>query len=598
MVQGYGTVDVRLSGGETYEGEVLGVDEVADLALLDIRAFRDFDPVTLGDSDSIAVGEDVIAMGFPLGSVTIMLDSPTITRGIVSAKRVSDSGIKLLQTDAAINPGSSGGPLIDREGRVVGINTSKAFKSGDGRPVEGIGLAVAINEVRDRLDILAGGGVAPASDGAPVRVQDRAALVALYNATDGANWRRNDNWLSEAPLGQWYGVTTDSSGYVVELDLSFNELHGEILPDLGNLTMLTSLRLGGNRLTGTIPVRLGQLSSLRTLSLSFNQLAGMIPPALGDLGDLRFLILYDNQLTGRIPPALGDLRDLRSLNLGSNQLSGEIPQALGKLTKLTYLSLESNQLTGRVPPELGNLVELDELYLYSNELNGKIPPELGKLHKLRLLYLSDNQLVGPIPPELENLTSLWNLSLDENQLSGEIPPELGNLGNLRALFLEDNRFIGMIPPELGNLTDLRRLNLQDNRLTGDIPPELNGLSRLEELLLGGGNQWTACIPEGLMDVAENDLDTLDLSFCGADTHAETRRTGRRAAGPRVEEHRLVDQLRTVHPGKPARRGRPDRLLVLRLHRLHPHVALPQVVAREVRRLRPGDSGRSLARVRV
>ncbi len=165
VVGRFDTVDVRLSGGQTYQGEVLGVDEDADLALLDLRAFRDFEPVTLGDSDDVAVGEDVIAMGFPLES--ILLGSPTITRGIVSAEGFSRSGVKLLQTDAAINPGSSGGPLFNRVGRVVGINTSKLFESADGRQAEGIGLAVAINEVRTRLDTLARGGSGFAPTPAP-----------------------------------------------------------------------------------------------------------------------------------------------------------------------------------------------------------------------------------------------------------------------------------------------------------------------------------------------------------------------------------------------------------------------------------------------
>ena len=155
VVRGFDTVDVRLSGGQSYQGVVLGVDEITDLALLDLRAFRDFEPVALGNSDAVTVGEDVIAMGFPSGNPNVLFDSPTITRGIVSAKRVSTSGVKLLQTDAAINPGNSGGPLFDRHGRVVGINTFKLFESEDGRPVEGIGLVVAINEVRDRLDLLA-----------------------------------------------------------------------------------------------------------------------------------------------------------------------------------------------------------------------------------------------------------------------------------------------------------------------------------------------------------------------------------------------------------------------------------------------------------
>ena len=140
VVQTFETVDVRLASGQQYHAEVLRVDEIADLALLDLRASRDFRAVPLGDSDTVVVGEDVIAMGFPSGNTEVLRDSPTITKGIVSAKRVSGSGVRLLQTDAAFNPGTSGGPLFDHEGRVVGINTLKIFESGDGRPVEGIGL--------------------------------------------------------------------------------------------------------------------------------------------------------------------------------------------------------------------------------------------------------------------------------------------------------------------------------------------------------------------------------------------------------------------------------------------------------------------------
>ena len=144
VVRGFQTVTVRIAGGSSYTGKVLGVDVGADLALVEIAASRKFVPVALGDSDSLAVGEDVIAMGFPLEDM--LAGSATITRGIVSAKRVSRAGVDLIQTDAAINPGNSGGPLFDRDGAVVGVNTSKVFEAGDGRAAEGIGLAVAVNE--------------------------------------------------------------------------------------------------------------------------------------------------------------------------------------------------------------------------------------------------------------------------------------------------------------------------------------------------------------------------------------------------------------------------------------------------------------------
>ena len=161
VVRGFQTVTVRVAGGSSYTGKVLGVDLGADLALVEIVTSREFSPAVLGDSDSLAVGEDVIAMGFPLEDM--LAGSATITRGIVSAKRVSRAGVDLIQTDAAINPGNSGGPLFGRDGAVVGVNTSKVFEAGDGRAAEGIGLAVAVNEVKGRLEGLKNQGFAVAT---------------------------------------------------------------------------------------------------------------------------------------------------------------------------------------------------------------------------------------------------------------------------------------------------------------------------------------------------------------------------------------------------------------------------------------------------
>ena len=155
VVKDFSEVEVRFAGGRIYTGRILGVDEVADVALIDIDAYQSLNAIKLGDADEIMVGEDVIVMGFPMGDT--LGASPTITRGIVSAKRSSASAITLLQTDAAINPGNSGGPLLGRDGRAVGVSTSKLFTSDDGRPLEGIGLAVSINDVRDRLDSLSRG---------------------------------------------------------------------------------------------------------------------------------------------------------------------------------------------------------------------------------------------------------------------------------------------------------------------------------------------------------------------------------------------------------------------------------------------------------
>ena len=325
---------------------------------------------------------------------------------------------------------------------------------------------------------------------------DRETLVAFYNATSGANWTEHTNWLTNAPVGHWHGVTTDSQGRVTELNLTSNQLKGEIPPELANLTNLKVLALGGNELTGPIPTWLGGLTNLEELYLWENELTGTIPAELGSLANLEELYLSANRLTGEIPVELGSLSNLVQLVLWGNELTGEIPAELGSLSNLERLSLSANQLTGEIPPELGSLVNLKQLWLSENQLTGEIPAGLGSLSNLVQLVLWGNELTGEIPAELGSLSNLELLSLSANQLTGEIPAELGSLANLEELYLSANRLTGEIPVELGSPSNLVQLVLWGNELTGEIPAELGSLSNLERLSLSA-NQLTGEIPAEL-----------------------------------------------------------------------------------------------------
>ena len=347
---------------------------------------------------------------------------------------------------------------------------------------------------------------------------DRAALAALYDATDGANWRFKTAWKSNAPLREWYGVVTDSgppaatmslwgnlhqvrsdetySGRVTNLILPDNRLSGGLPSELGNLSNLTTLYLFENQLSGSIPSELGNLTDLRELYLNGNQLSRSIPSELGNLANLRELSLYKNQLSGSIPSELGNLTDLEYLYLDNNRLTGSIPSELGSLANLRELTLYENQLSGSIPSELGNLTAVREVFLGGNLLSGEIPLEIGNLSSLTLLGLADNELIGEIPSELGNLSNLTGLYLGGNLLSGEIPLGLGNLSRLTVLGLNNNGLSGEIPPELGSLSGLTGLYIGDNLLNGEIPSELGNLSRLTVLGLNN-NELSGEIPPEL-----------------------------------------------------------------------------------------------------
>ena len=301
---------------------------------------------------------------------------------------------------------------------------------------------------------------------------ERGALVALYHATDGPNWKKNDNWLTNEPLNTWYGVFTNDSGHVTGLTLRNNGLRGQ-LPDISALSNLKSLIFMDNQLTGPIP-KLNSLTNLSRLYLYANDLTGEIPD-LSALTNLYHLYLFGNDLTGEIPD-LSALTNLSRLYLSSNKLSGSIPD-LSSLTNLYYLSLGYNQLSGPIP-DLSSLTKLVELSLSGNKLTGDIP-DLNALVRLRDLYLDDNSLTGEIP-DLSTLTRLENISLSENELTGGIP-DLDHFGNLESLYLSSNDLSGTIP-DLGNQSNLERLELSNNELSGEIP-DLSALTKLTRLEL-------------------------------------------------------------------------------------------------------------------
>jgi S1-C subfamily serine protease len=142
VVQGADKVSVTLKDGRVFQGKVMGLDTVTDVAVVKIEGDK-LPSVSLGDSEKIKAGEWAIAIGNPLG-----LDN-TVTAGIVSATGRSSSQVgdmtkrvKYIQTDAAINPGNSGGPLLNASGQVIGMNTAIL------RNAQGLGFAIPINQVQ------------------------------------------------------------------------------------------------------------------------------------------------------------------------------------------------------------------------------------------------------------------------------------------------------------------------------------------------------------------------------------------------------------------------------------------------------------------
>lgn len=188
VVQETREIEVTLPGGEKVRGDIRGSDEVYDVAVLEADT-HGLKPISMGDSDSLKVGQMVIAVGNPLG----LAGGPTVTTGVVSALNRSVSSPQgllpsLIQTDAAINPGNSGGPLLDSRGRTIGINTAIVPAA------QGIGFAIPINlAIRAARDLMEVGRV-------------RRPWLGIYGVT-----------LNEG-IANYYGIPVSKGVLLVRVD--------------------------------------------------------------------------------------------------------------------------------------------------------------------------------------------------------------------------------------------------------------------------------------------------------------------------------------------------------------------------------------------
>ena len=144
VVKDADTVKVTMYNGDEYEAKYVGGDEDYDIAVIKVEA-ADLQPVTLGNSDNLNVGDHVLAVGNPLGELTFSMSGGMVSC-VNRAINVDGTPFNMIQTDASINPGNSGGPMFNQYGEVVGIVSAK-YSSYSNSSVEGLGFAIPINDV-------------------------------------------------------------------------------------------------------------------------------------------------------------------------------------------------------------------------------------------------------------------------------------------------------------------------------------------------------------------------------------------------------------------------------------------------------------------
>jgi len=366
--------------------------------------------------------------------------------------------------------------------------------------VDGTGLVAGVAEGTARISAVTGDAAGLAQ--ITVANPDRAALVSFYEATDGPNWVNSENWLTDAPLSEWFGVSVNDAGAVTALETYANNLRRSIPAHvLERFAHLERLQLGDNMLTGRIPAALGTLTNLSSLALYGNALTGHIPSNLGQLHRLESLNLSANSLTGPIPPELGNT-DLRSLSLSHNALTGSVPTQLSELSNLSWLDISNNQLTGQVPAAV---TILDQLSYFNWSGNSRLcVPRTEAFndwlsavesHRGRRCALSS---VRAALVALYEATDGDNWLRNDHWLTDEPVGEWYGVGNggggtVGAVVLPANGLRGRVPAELGDLANLRSLVLDRNDLAGEVPASLAlELTHLEEFTWSGNPGL--CVP--------------------------------------------------------------------------------------------------------
>ena len=333
--------------------------------------------------------------------------------------------------------------------------------------------------------------------------KEREALIAIYKALDGDNWTNNENWCSDKPVSEWYGVTTNNDKKVFSLYIEGNvSLNSErvIFPKevkyLKNLTYLSLFSTNVDSFPEEIStLNVQEIYSGNNIFLYLTEFAPLyktnklrIFEIVGAYDD-KYFMSDSYKYPSPIPDELLNNKDLQSLGLSACNLSGEIPEKLWELTNLRSISLYNN----------------NGIYLY-----GEISPAIANLHNLKYLSFFNINLKGGLPEEIYNLTQLEGLAIDCCYIGGQLSSNIQNLKKLRNLNLSQCDLEGCLPKELsilmeGELTDCM---LSYNKLSGNIPMEIKAHPKWAQMWTSivSGNQFNLTID----DVPVPEFNTNDV----------------------------------------------------------------------------------------
>ncbi len=370
----------------------------------------------------------------------------------------------------------------------VTINATKNPSQEERRSL--LNIVHTLGSKTDSVWIVQAGSIAE-----PLRYQDSLALVSLWKATKGPNWKVS--WDLETPLSEWPGVKLDyinGQTRVVELVMPDNGLVGSNFPEeMANLTEMRKFVITAGILNFPIPEFISQWKNLYFLAL-VNGHTGKIPESIYTLTKLETLHLYGNQFEGGISEKLGDLVNMEDLNFQYAGLSGTLPKSISNLKKLEGLMVDGNKLSGEVPVEIAQCENIRILVLENNQFEGSLLNRFDNMTNLEHLELAYNNFSGELPA-LTNCSRIYDIRFSANKdITGSLPESWAALDSIIVIQGYDCSLSGTIPESYGDIKCLAHVILGDNMLTGNIPiwmTKLNTLSLESNKLSGSLNDFFA-----------------------------------------------------------------------------------------------------------
>ena len=356
-----------------------------------------------GQQKAISIGKDKVDMASEGGSIEVPVISNTSWTVSIPEEVAWISADKL-----------SG----EKDGTVTLTFEKNIYRKGRSAEVvfaAGEGLSVSLPVAQD---------LAPIS-----RQTDSLALVAIYNAADGANWKAERRWDLSTSIDKWDGVTVADNRVT-----KFQITAASVIPS-----------------EWTMPSEIGDLTELTILKVNQNKLSGEIPEEIYSLSKLTDLWLQNDNLSGVISEKLGQLTQLKNFYIDRNtNIAGTIPATIGQLKKLENINISKTGIGGSIPAELVGCESLVNFMAYENKLSGQVPDIWDQFTKVGIIQLYGNPgLEGPLPASCGRATTTaknYSLRFDGCNFTGNIPESYATLPSVcKQFWVKNNKLSGVVP---------------------------------------------------------------------------------------------------------------------------------------------------------